>query len=79
MLHYVTITSQGQISIPAAIRRQFNLDKIRKAIVEVEEDKIVIRPEKDIFQLRGVFKTNKKIPFRKIREAFEEALARGEA
>lgn len=76
MLHYVTITSQGQITIPASIRRQLDLDKKKKAIVTVEENKIVIKPQKDILELRGVFKTNKKIPFKKVREAFGEYLAK---
>lgn len=79
MIHFVTITSQGQISIPAEIRRRFSLDQRKKARVEVVGDKIIITPEKDIEELMGIFKTTKKIPFRKARKAFEEALARGEA
>ncbi|OGG02155.1 hypothetical protein A2W14_06515 [Candidatus Gottesmanbacteria bacterium RBG_16_37_8] len=79
MIHYVTITSQGQISIPVEIRRQFSLDKRKKAMVEVVGDKIIITPEREIDELMGIFKTDKKIPFRKARQAFEEALARGEA
>lgn len=76
MIQYVTITSQGQISIPAALRRQFQFDKNRKAIIEVQSDGILIKPVKDILDLYGVFKTNKRIPFRKVRKAFGEYLAR---
>ena len=76
MLHYVTITSQGQITIPAEIRRKFALDKVKRATVEVEGDRIVIEPEADILKLRGIFKTKKRIPFKKVRVAFGEYMAR---
>lgn len=79
MTYFVTITSQGQMSIPAALRRQFGFEKTQKAIVRADEGKIIVEPIPDILSLRGVFKTKKKIPFRVTRKAFEEALARGEA
>ena len=75
MTYYVTITSQGQMSIPASIRRQFRLDTIRKAKVEVRDGGIMIKPIKDILDLQGVFKTKKRVPFKKAREAFETYLA----
>ena len=78
MLHYVTITSQGQISIPAVIRRKFGLDKTKKAIVEADDEKIIIKPEPDIMELYGVFKTKKKISPGKLRRMLDEAWARGE-
>lgn len=34
------------------------------------------KPVKDILELRGIFKTKKRIPFRKVREGFGEYLAR---
>ncbi len=34
------------------------------------------RPHKDILEMRGIFKTKKRIPFKKIREGFGEYLAR---
>ncbi len=79
MTYFVTITSQGQMSIPAALRRQFGLEKTRKAIVRADSGKIIVEPIADILSLRGVFKTKKKIPFSISRKAFEEALARGVA
>ncbi|MBI4991303.1 AbrB/MazE/SpoVT family DNA-binding domain-containing protein [Candidatus Gottesmanbacteria bacterium] len=78
MIYSATITSQGQITIPAEIRRKFELDKVKKAQISSDDDKIIIKPEKDIMDLYGVFKTKKRIPFRKARKAFEEAMARGE-
>lgn len=79
MPQYITVTSQGQISIPAKMRRKFALDKVRKATIEVEADKIVIKPIKDILEFKGIFKTHKKVPYTKTRQAFEEALSRSEA
>ena len=75
-MYTVTITSQGQISIPAKLRRKLGLDKVRKAIVSEEKSKIVIEPMKDILELRGSFKTSKKFSPRVIRKAFETYLAR---
>mgnify|MGYP001603316230 CR=1 FL=1 len=79
MTYFVTITSQGQMSIPVDIRRALGLDKSRKAIVRADGDKIVVEPVPDILSLRGIVKTKKKIPFWKTRKAFEEALSHGEA
>ena len=79
MFHYVTITSQGQISIPAKIRRKFSMDKTKKVLLDVVDGKIIITPEKEIDELMGIFKTKKRIPFKVARKAFEEALGRGEA
>ena len=76
MLHYVTITSQGQITIPAEIRRELGLSAQKKAIVTIEQNQIVIKPGRDILELEGVFKTKKKIPYKKIREAFGVYLAK---
>lgn len=79
MTYIVTVTSQGQISIPAPIRRKLRLDKSRLAIVRLRGDEITIKPVKDILDMRGIFKTDKKIDFKETRKKFEEALARGEA
>lgn len=77
MWYPVTITSQGQITIPAKLRRELDLDKTKRLILKVDGKKLVAESEQDILDLKGIFKTKKKIPFRKIRAAFEEAMARG--
>lgn len=60
MVYSVSITSQGQISIPAKIRRQLGLSKISKAIVSVANGKMIVEPVKDFLELAGSLKTNKK-------------------
>lgn len=56
MQQLVSITSQGQISIPAKMRRALGLDKLNKALVRTEKKTIVVEPIKDILQLDGALK-----------------------
>ncbi len=72
----VSITSQGQISIPVSIRRTLGLNKKTKATVSVVNGKVVIESEKDFLDLAGTFKTRKKAPLKNIRKAFENYLAK---
>ena len=75
MTYTVSITSQGQISIPVKIRRQLGLEKAKKALVSVQEGKVVVEPVKDFLELGGSLKTNIKVSPRKVRQAFEQYLA----
>ena len=60
MTYVVSITSQGQISIPVDIQRQLGLSKKQQAIVSIENGKMVVEPVKDLLELEGSLKTNKK-------------------
>jgi len=60
MFYTVSITSQGQISIPAKIRKNLGLRKNTKAFVTEENGKVIVEPVKDFLELRGSIKTNKK-------------------
>ena len=75
-MHTVSITSQGQITIPAKIRKKLGMSKGRKATVSIEGDKMVVRPTKDLMDFVGTFRTRKKASSRQIRKAFGEHLAR---
>lgn len=75
MIYTVTITSQGQISIPIELRRQLRLDKTKRALVSSRNGKIIVEPVKDLLELRGSLKTNIKATPKQIREAFENYLA----
>ncbi|MBI2334753.1 AbrB/MazE/SpoVT family DNA-binding domain-containing protein [Candidatus Daviesbacteria bacterium] len=75
MTYLVSITSQGQISIPIQLRRKFGLEKTQKAIVSDDADKIIIEPVQDFLELKGSLKTKIKKTPRQIRRAFEEYLA----
>ncbi len=60
MTYSVTVTSQGQISIPAPLRRKLGLDKGGRAIVSENNGKVIIEPIIDLLELKGSLKSNKK-------------------
>ncbi|OGM32964.1 hypothetical protein A2803_05215 [Candidatus Woesebacteria bacterium RIFCSPHIGHO2_01_FULL_44_21] len=53
MNYLVSITSQGQISIPAPIRKKLGLNKKGKAYVSEENGKVLVEPVEDIMKLAG--------------------------
>ena len=81
MAYTVSITSQGQISIPAKIRRDLKLDRYKKALLSVQDNNILIRPVKDLLELKGAFRDSaiKNKPLKEIikleKEAVGEAIA----
>lgn len=60
MSYTVTITSQGQLSLPAKIRKDYGFSKTRKAILSVHDGKVILEPVKDLLELGGSIKTTKK-------------------
>lgn len=76
MTYTVSITSQGQISIPAPFRRKLGLDKSKKAVVTEKDGKLLIEPVRDLLDLKGSLKTSIRASSKQIREAFEEYIAR---
>ncbi len=60
MTYTVTVTSQGQISLPAKVRRSLGFTKTNKAILTVQSGKVTIEPVKDFLELGGSLKTSKK-------------------
>lgn len=75
MSYIVSITSQGQISIPAKFRKELGLNKGQKAIVSNQAGVLTIEPVKDLLELRGSLKTNIKASSSQIREAFGQYLS----
>ena len=53
MTYTVSITSQGQISIPIAFRRALDLDKTKKAIISKQGNTLIVEPIPDLLSLRG--------------------------
>jgi len=76
MTYTVSITSQGQISIPAKLRKKLGLDKKNQALISESEGRLIIEPVKDVLELEGTFQTNIKAGPKEIREAFEVHLAK---
>lgn len=76
-MYTVSITSQGQVSIPVQLRRDFNLNLTSKAMLVATDDGILIRPAIDFLDLAGFLKTDKKpISSNQIHQIFEQNLAK---
>jgi AbrB family looped-hinge helix DNA binding protein len=76
MTYTVTITSQGQISIPARFRRELELEHTRKAHISKEGGRLILEPIKDLLSLGGSLKTNKKpLSNKELDETVGEAIA----
>ena len=52
-MYTVSITSQGQISIPAKLRKELGFDKKGKAIIRKEGSNLIIEPVVDFMSLKG--------------------------
>ena len=52
-MYTVSITSQGQVTIPAKLRRELKLDKKIKAIVRKEGKSLIVEPIADLMSLKG--------------------------
>ncbi|PIU33078.1 hypothetical protein COY29_00185 [Candidatus Woesebacteria bacterium CG_4_10_14_0_2_um_filter_39_14] len=76
MTHIVSITSQGQISIPSRLRRLYGLNKFKKVLIySAGENRLIIEPVKDLLLLKGALKSARKISAKKVRAEFEKYLA----
>lgn len=51
-MHIATISSRGQIRIPAEIRRRLKLHKYRKALAYEKDGKLYIEPILDLRKLK---------------------------
>ena len=58
MDYIATITSQGQLTIPKAIRKIFSISGATKARIRVEDKKIVVEPKADFWSLSGTLKSS---------------------
>lgn len=56
MIDFVTITSQGQISIPATMRKELGLETGRKLSIKMEGGKVTLEPAKDLMDMAGRYK-----------------------
>lgn len=56
MQSYITITSQGQITIPAAMRQALKINPPQKTLVNLVGNQVIIEPIPDLKQLKGKLK-----------------------
>lgn len=78
MHQIVTITDQGQITIPASMRRAISLNLYNKALVKIENKTIVVEPIVDLLSLGGALmdKSKKNVDIDKIIELEEESISK---
>ncbi|NCN82992.1 MAG: AbrB/MazE/SpoVT family DNA-binding domain-containing protein [Candidatus Pacebacteria bacterium] len=55
-MYTATVTAQGQITIPIALRRALKLDRAKVIITQTNAGTIEIEPEPDIMSLLGSVK-----------------------
>ena len=77
-LQLVSITSQGQLTIPKDFREALGITSQAKAEIKLEGDELVVKPKKDFWSLGGSLKskvilTDKQL--RRARKAFETSWA----
>ena len=76
MVYSATFTSQGQISVPAKLRQKLNLSKGRQVIITEEKGGFFVEPVKDLLELKGSLKTNKKpLSNKQLHEVVAQAVA----
>ena len=71
-MSFATVTTKGQITLPAEIRSRLGIRCKDKVRLYVRDDEIVIQPLRSFRELRGSLPTRKGDP----RKAMEDAAAR---
>lgn len=54
-MYTVSITSQGQMSIPMPLRKLLGLNEKTKALVSAEGNRLIVEPVPDLLDLAGAF------------------------
>ena len=75
----VTITSQGQLTIPRFVRKRFGIKGSTKAVLRTEGNTIVVDPKNDFWSLSGSLKSSICLTDRQLnaaRAAFSKKWAR---
>jgi len=71
MQDIVSITSQGQLTIPMSIRRSFGIKGPVKAFIRKENNFIIVEPKKDFWSLEGSLTSEVKLSDKELQEARE--------
>lgn len=76
MTYTVSITSQGQVTIPKPIRDRMDLRDPKKVLVEERGSEIVIRKAPDFFNQFQSIKPKKKVSWEKVNETVQQAIGK---
>ncbi len=69
MHHVVSITSQGQLTIPKKIRDAFGLTGKTKAIVEKKGNTIIVKPKHDFWEILGSLQSKIRLSDKQLQKA----------
>jgi len=69
MEQMVTITKQGQLTIPKKVLKMFGIRGSTKAKIKVNNGKIVVEPKKDFWSLAGSLSTGIRLSDKQLKEA----------
>lgn len=79
MQQVVSITSQGQLTIPKSLRKSFGIKGSVKAVVRKKGKTILVEPKNNFWSLSGSLKSKVKLTdkqLKKTREAFSQQWAK---
>ncbi len=68
-MQILTITSQGQLTIPKEIRDEYGITGSTKVTVEKLKEGILIKPKKNFWSLQGSLKSSIMLTDKQLREA----------
>lgn len=72
MEQIVTITSQGQLTIPKSIRHIFAIKGSVKAYIKSDGENIIVKPKTDFWSLPGSLKSKVKLSDSELKRARSE-------
>ena len=78
MKHIISITRQGQLTVPRQVREQLGIEGQTQATLEVVDGTFTVKPSKDFWSLPGSLKSNITLSdeeLQKAREAFSSECA----
>lgn len=79
MNQVVTITSQGQLTIPRSIRKHFGIIGSIKASLRLDGNSIIVQPKNDFWSLAGSLSSTKHLTdaqLKQSRQAFTKTWSR---
>lgn len=67
MEYNAKVTAKGQVTIPASLRKKFEID-LQNITFSVRDGELILKPSRDILSLSGIYKGKafKNTPFSKI-------------
>lgn len=69
MQQVVSITSQGQLTVPKSFRRQLGITSETKAEIRLEGGALIVKPKKDFWSLGGSLKSKIKLTDKQLKQA----------